>query len=429
MKNKFVLFNMLILIALTASRLYSQNRNVVWVHGFTGNEEAWEHYADIFTNERKISSLRKSYKTTLGLDTAANQLNRSIQMHLANPTNSSNLGIGHSMGGVMIRELDRRVTPKKFGGFITLTSPNKGAPVSQSILDGQVNSAGIKAVAQLSAGPAAEFTPFPFYLTTIGSVAITVKFIADTFTDALMMYIGDSDNLLSPATNQDLKPGSAAMNALNNYTSTTHKISIIAEENSPVHWRLIGSLRGNEADWVNNMAIVREVYNVKFVYHTAMAILNPFAPSHSVNALAWKLGRDWIDDSESIWCSLIKTKQTTSYTYTVLEWFPCKPPIRSPMSINPLNIPMPCDIWVETTYTYYVTTNYPSDGLLPTYAQELNVNPVGSPNRYTINYANHMEVRDMEHSKLPNGQPNDGTKNTLNAIFNRADWFNTEENP
>ena len=48
-------------------------------------------------------------------------------------------------------------------------------------------------------------------------------------------------------------------------------------------------------------------------------------------------------------------------------------------------------------------------------------------NRYVIDHANHAEVLDMSYSKKPNGTLNDGTRITLNAIFNRAlpDWFNT----
>lgn len=84
-----------------------------------------------------------------------------------------------------------------------------------------------------------------------------------------------------------------------------------------------------------------------------------------------------------------------------------------------------CGEWVYKQGIHLVAVNYPSDGLLPTYTQELIEIPVDSPNRYSIDYANHLELRDMSNSKLPNGQPNDGTRNTLNAIFNRPDWFNT----
>ena len=65
----------------------------------------------------------------------------------------------------------------------------------------------------------------------------------------------------------------------------------------------------------------------------------------------------------------------------------------------------------------------------PIYAQELK--GVLPGNRYTIDYANHNEVLNMSNSKLPNGQPNDGTRNRLNEIFNRqsTDWFYTQTKP
>lgn len=71
--------------------------------------------------------------------------------------------------------------------------------------------------------------------------------------------------------------------------------------------------------------------------------------------------------------------------------------------------------------------NYPSDGFLPIYSQELQGVSAYSGNRYYIEGANHVEVRDMSNSKL-NGVPNDGTRNKFNMIFDRTnDFFNTPQ--
>jgi len=40
--------------------LMAQNRNIIWVHGLNGNETHWEHYKDIFNNEREINSVNEN---------------------------------------------------------------------------------------------------------------------------------------------------------------------------------------------------------------------------------------------------------------------------------------------------------------------------------------------------------------------------------
>ena len=65
-----------------------------------------------------------------------------------------------------------------------------------------------------------------------------------------------------------------------------------------------------------------------------------------------------------------------------------------------------------------IKINYPSDGLLPSYTQQLKGIPHG--NVYRVDFANHLEVRNM--SKCPQG---DGTYNTFTLILNRNDIFGT----
>ena len=100
-------------------------------------------------------------------------------------------------------------------------------------------------------------------------------------------------------------------------------------------------------------------------------------------------------NSETIWSSL------------TWVWNPCPPPINDPIGgpvdLIPPDDPYACDAWIYIQVLLYLTVNHPSDGLLPTYAQELVGIPIGSPNRYTIDYANHIELRNMSNSKFPNG--------------------------
>jgi len=437
MKNKLFVFLMLILFELSKITAFSQDRNVYWVHGFGGDASSLQHYATIFTNERKINSTRHSYNTTNGLDPAAAGLRNSVTN-----TNSTNLGIGHSMGGVMIREVDRMPiagnssAPKKFGGYITIASPNYGAPISANVINGSVNSAAATALDRLTAGCFSE-SPVLALPWAIISGWSTTK-VANSFLDRV--------DFMSAATNNDLKEGSTRMNLLNEnsaFVPVVNRISIIAEETSPVHWRMTGSMvfgagsSGNPGDqqMVSLANQLRGSYQNKVDFHDAAYKLNifpfpnPIAMAYHLNCVnQWKKGRDWLDQSETIWCNLIKTTKTVTTTQWQWVWLSCtkpncpckKMPIEDEFG-NPLYTLCREKVWMEVTTT--VTTTYKNDGLLPTYAQELK--GVSGSNRYVIDHANHMELKNMSFSKKPNGQANDGTKIKLNEIFDRSGWFFT----
>ncbi|MDR0295681.1 MAG: alpha/beta hydrolase [Prevotellaceae bacterium] len=430
MKIRTNIILILVLFALPHITVYAQqNRNVIWVHGLGDNSLAWKHYADIFAAERRIYSHRESFKTSSGLDSAAIHLKAFVTS-----TAPTNLGIGHSMGGLMIREVDRTTSAndKRFGGFITVASPNYGAPVSDNILKGAQDAMIETAVKRLAAGFIAELGG------ALGEVIwkfIFADWTVKKITDALRKNTA----MMDTTANKDLKEGSPAMDALNNFNSTAHKIAIIAEETSPVHWRMAGSavfgagtsvLAGDEEMvWVANQT--RKIYNDKVKQHEVVGFialfLNPPAIAHhNILKNAWKEGRDWLDQSETIWCSLIKSSKTYYSTVIWEEWVPCAsggvfPAIRYPH--QPAQ-PLLCDYWISHETICGITVNYKSDGLLPTYAQELKDCPAG--NRYVIDHANHMEVLNMSYSRK-NGVLNDGTYKTFEAIFNRGDWFNTEK--
>lgn len=71
-----------------------------------------------------------------------------------------------------------------------------------------------------------------------------------------------------------------------------------------------------------------------------------------------------------------------------------------------------------------VAVNYPSDGLLPQYTQEIEDIPEG--NKYKVSGANHIEVRDMTHNRTDV----DETYDEFVKIFDRdvSDFFYIERN-
>ena len=431
MKNTIQKIAVLVMFTFSVLNVTAQDRNVAWVHGLDGDASSWQHYEELFNNERNLNNLRATYNTDNGITNAADDVIVSMNTHFGNNVNGANnpqnLGIGHSMGGLMIREADRSAGngTKKFGGYITVTSPNYGAPISNSLSDGSVERAAENACNKIADGPLSQVLSLPW--------GIVSNLATNDLCKSLITNTGVQKLQGTPATNEDLEVGSHTIDAINDYDTNLPRVSIWAEENSPVHWRMISSkLHGNDTQFVNTVNTARGVYNSFYVYNTSLAVVtgvvgfwNPFAwgatALYGYRATQWKKGRNWIDDSENIWSSLIKTTRREPQTYWVNTWIPCAYPPRPEMADKQAkrDPDIDCGEWKLVQHTRNISVNYPSDGLLPQYTQELQGIPFG--NRYKVEGANHLEVRNM----ATDGNVVDETAVEFRRVFNRTDWFNT----
>ena len=138
--------------------------------------------------------------------------------------------------------------------------------MSDNILNGNVNSAATTALNRLTAGPLAQSPVFGLPWLIVSGWTTTQ--VANLFLQGV--------GFLSQSTNNDLKEGSQAMKNLNenpNFVPVNNKISIIAEETSPVHWRMIStflngagssSTPGDEV-LITTMNLASAVYHIKHV--------------------------------------------------------------------------------------------------------------------------------------------------------------------
>jgi pimeloyl-ACP methyl ester carboxylesterase len=428
--------NKIMLIALMLAMLNNlsaqESRNVIWVHGLDGSEASWSHYEQIFTIERQINSLRKSYDTHNGLDAAANEVRSIIDANLsANAYNPRNLAIGHSMGGLVIRNIDKITTEnKRFGGLITVTSPNSGAPISNSLINGSVTNAINNAISILAAGPIAEFGTALWTIIPSISPELTPTSVANLFVsnEQVQNLIG------SPTTNSELQAGSSKITELNAFPANIPRISIWANEQSPVHWRLIGStisetqgLAPADQDLVDKMNSAKNVYEnfyyINYTFAVSSTVLGFLFPTAWLQATQeykkaqqWKKGRDWFKNSEAIWSTLIKSTRNELVTYNYCDYLGVGSWADNSVYLPPSN---PEDEqWSCYTITTLVTVNYPSDGLIPKYTQV--INGLSTGNVYEVKNANHIEVRNM--SQSPGG---DNTRAKFNEVWVREDWFKT----
>jgi hypothetical protein len=392
-----------------------ETRNVIWVHGFDGNVDSWKHYEQVFSAERRISSLRRGYDTKNGIENCANKVIEKVDEVLqGNAQNPRNIAIAHSMGGLTVRDVDRITgSNKRFGGIITVTAPHYGAPIANSIADGSVERAVDYGYNQMAQGPINQLYNIPWI-------------IEGNYTSSTLYNLMKSCYILeelyhSPESRSDLQSGSAKVNQINAFNTTIPIICMWAWESTPVNWRFFSSNaeEGNDENLFNTIQTIRNAYKLNFEFNRNLAISNWWNPGvrdyYKWRAAEWKKGLDWIDNSESMWSALIKTSRIEPYTYTYCE-YTCIGTIPEVKIIEPIE--EPCNYqWVCRTVTQYVSVNYPSDGFIPVYSQKLQGLPSG--NYYELKNANHIEVRNMKNC------PTDWTRVKFNEIFNRDDYFGT----
>ncbi|NOQ27853.1 MAG: hypothetical protein GQ564_21030 [Bacteroidales bacterium] len=423
--KKTYIYLVLILLSFPLFNLNAQDRNVVWVHGLGEDEGLWEHYETIFTQERQMDAHRKSYYTGHGIENASARVISSVNYVLgSDATNSQNIAIGHSMGGLIIRDIDREESGNEmFGGIITVNSPNYGAAIANSIENGSVESVSLDACNKLSAGPLNQALPLPWVILGNLTNDVLCNLLIDL--DPVQDLIGYSEAL------EDLSVSSTKINEINNYSTSTPRISIWSAEDSPSHWHLASSFYSdceNDTELVDDINTARNAYKAYYDYNIGKAIANSWNPFLSAlyfnRAAQWKKGYDWIDDSESIWNSLIKTTRLEYYTYSYWDYRCIY--VWNEFDDGTKQIAPPPDEcewqWVYVTTTSTVSVSYPSDGLLPEYTQKLEGIPGG--NIYKVTGANHMEVTNMS-----NSSQGDITRTRFDQIWDRqlGDFFRTNK--
>ena len=79
----------------------AQDRNVAWVHGLDGDASSWQHYEELFNNERNLNNLRATYNTDNGITNAADDVIVSMNTHFGNNVNGANNPQNLGIGGIV----------------------------------------------------------------------------------------------------------------------------------------------------------------------------------------------------------------------------------------------------------------------------------------------------------------------------------------
>jgi len=404
-------------------------RNISWLHGFNGSSNDWIEMEAIFEIERNqitsTSSLRVGYPSNIGLDPASSFVSGFI------PFDNSSLVIGHSMGGVVARDVDLK-NVGQIGGIISVGAPNNGAAIANSLINGDVDRLLTYSCKALLAGPSSEI---PFVSILIQSIAPSV--ICKILRDDLIQPILESQNNQSAI---DLAVGSSAITGMAGSTSGIPQISIWGNERSPVHWRLLSSItedNSNDTYWVSMASDFRSLYNSFFIANTSAAVVgglagffNPglwiYAGKKAYSASQWKRGVRWFDNSERYWNQLIDcggdmseeiyvSVQVPSDDYNCawqleqggpycLAYEACLDYWAERCDQNPE------DCWEEIVLSQFTVTNSRSDGFI---CEDSQIGPVAI-DEYEARDANHWE--ELQHPNV---------ERRIRNCFDRTDEFGT----
>jgi pimeloyl-ACP methyl ester carboxylesterase len=298
-------------------------RPVNWVHGLNAAPRFWANEQALFNAERRINGgSNEWYNTDNGVvDLATNVLNDPNTI-----TGGTALAIGHSMGGLAVREQIRQ-NPANYQGVILCGAPLRGAKIMNSFQSGAVEQAINNGGWQVLRGPLSSYG-----ITTYMIGAVVVNGIVPALKEIFNWNYVNHNQTYGAQTVNDLAENSGYMQGINTVTSPTPRVYIWGNENSPVHWRLLSSTKKynhNEA-WGNGedqgmpttISNVSDIYLASFITNSALAITYALAlaPGPAIYfgwmAFEWKAGWDYLrKNSESDWASLIGAEN--GYVYNV----------------------------------------------------------------------------------------------------------------
>lgn len=431
-------------------------RQTFWLHGFDGDYSSWDTYPGIFMDERLIKRAETfSYDWNNGVPEAAESVrfNWCNGCYPALATNEWNIGIGHSQGGVVLRDFERQAfSDASVGGIITVGSPNHGAYIANSFLDGEVEDWTIDACDLLAEGPAYAI-PFPINISVDG-IGYD-EFCRILYDKVVQPQLIDYNN----QTTIDLANNSNYFQStLEPHNPGVPIISIHGEERSPVHWRMASSYETDAQDeeklvkvakFMRGFYAVMEVTNI--VQSVVTGIAGFFQPElflvaawKAKRAIDWGNGKKWFDDSEEQWHHLMGAKRWGTENYQLERITKsCDDQLNDLLlgvweegSGNPGDIFKPSDLiqqmedllndpncYETVTETRDVFVMEASDGLIPESSQLFN----GRIDQYKAEGVNHREELNSSAGQTESG--NDEMEVEFNKIWDRplGDFFRTEE--
>ena len=242
------------ILLLVALPLYvsAQDRNVFWAHGLNSDGDFWNIEYARAQREFRVRSSGFSYPTDQGLPAYADRLRGGSSSIRGTRT----IAIGHSMGGIALREADRD-DPNLYGGMITFGSALDGARIANEVIAGApVDRFVANSIENMRRGPIATAARSK-WRTFIDGVNSTLKgdLASELVRTLASGYLIDVTEDLTGGFNEavrdnfapdgpsvrDLAENSTYFGTIRSYSNSKPKIFAWGDENSPVHVRMMVS--------------------------------------------------------------------------------------------------------------------------------------------------------------------------------------------
>lgn len=324
-------FNKALMPYTPASPNNNLRRKIFWLHGLGANHQSWvdasgeientpaynvKCYAMEYNGAQAMNSLLSVGHHIHGLmDNTAAQVNPA--------PDAQNIVIGHSLGGIMAREIDmiqqsdpNNAYPSQFGGIVTFGTPHQGGHILDHTAEMEFLAA--EACSSLTEGPLLEKLAFLDFLHTV-SLGIIPKVDVQNFVNTFICGTipGKAIDIIQQHNNQDIadaiKPSSTELATLNAYSTPTYKVAFYGEEDDPIFFRTAYYLFITKpqqetpwdaihddiaVDWANNS---RSGYDYKKqLYTTAYAKFKSWQPGIAITNVQVNGKTKWLTKNQCL---------------------------------------------------------------------------------------------------------------------------------
>ena len=401
MKTKICIFVITLLMSLL--NLNAQSNNYVWIHGLGGSADSWKVYKDAFTPDNPTNPQYLSDKSITKI--AAGFWNEN-----SDKFGRSTILIGHSMGGLVARELERNHS-SSIKGIITIGTGHHGANFAKELkFGGELNQLVNGIVVRSSSCVNSTLVAFSFTFPGISSVLIPTAQVVDGIAATLVSPLGNlalngaAALVYSPECTKDLQPNSEFIKTLEKRKINVPILTFASEEE---RWQLARFVRcqanykelatnpninadGNyDIAGYNALNTTNNVIKIGGHTHTGFAVVlgvagfwNPYlwaaAAAHTAAAVTWYSTSDYInnglDFDHAVLIGAYRVDAIPEYHQF---------------------------LWKKWTTYKYITVPEPHDGIVPVKSQQLDKskgNNVIWANT-TIKGVNHAEQRNHPRTK------------------------------
>jgi pimeloyl-ACP methyl ester carboxylesterase len=402
MKTKICIFAIALLA--TLFNLNAQSNNYVWIHGLGGSADSWKVYKEAFMPENPTNPKYLS-------DKSITKIAEGFWNENSDKFGRSTILIGHSMGGLVARELERNHS-SSIKGIITIGTGHQGANFSKELkFGGELNQLVNGIVIRGNSCVNSTLVAFSFTFPGISAVLVPTARVVDGIANTLVSPIGNlalngvASLVYSPECTKDLQPNSEFIKTLEKRKVNVPILTFASEEE---RWQLARFVRcqanykelatnpninsdGNyDMAGYNALNTTNNVIKIGGHTHTGFAVVcgvagfwNPYlwaaAAAHTAAAVTWYSTSNYIDNGldfdHSVLIGAYRVDAIPEYHQF---------------------------LWNKWTTYKYVTVPEPHDGIVPVKSQQLDKskgNNVIWANT-TIKGVNHAEQRNHPNTKV-----------------------------